>query len=130
MAVVSVSLPDDLVDDIDRAISANGYAGRSDIVRAAVREFLAHLTDAADGRRSATLTLLYPDGFERRVADIRHDYTDIVRSMVHAHAGENCLELFVLDGQARRIRQFEHALRAAKETRLVRVTYTDATGRR
>jgi len=124
MAVVSVSLPDELVGQIDAAIASEGYGGRSDITRAALRSFLAQTASSAEGRRTATLTLLYPDGFERRIADIRHDYTDVVRSMVHAHAGENCLEMFVLDGPARRIRQFEHALRAAKETRLVNVTYT------
>jgi CopG family transcriptional regulator, nickel-responsive regulator len=128
VAVVSVSLPEDLVDQADGAIAAHGYAGRSDLVRAALRAFLAGLGGPVEGRRSATLTLLYPDGFERRIADIRHDYTDVVRSMVHAHAGHNCLEMFVLDGPARRIRQFEHALRAAKETLLVNVTYTDAAG--
>ena len=126
MAVVSVSLPADLVQQADAAIASQDYGGRSELVRAALRDFLSRTADhATERRRTATLTLLYPDGFERRIADIRHDYTDVVRSMVHAHAGENCLEMFVLEGLARRIRQFEHALRAAKETLLVSVTYTD-----
>lgn len=140
MAVVSVSLPDSLVEQADAFIGERGYAGRSELVRAALRDFLAHeATPAAGAARSATLTLLYPEGHERKVGEIRHDFTDIVRSMMHGHIGAHghgahdkhhgfCVEVFVLEGSGRRIQQFGDALRAAKETRLVQTVYTDATG--
>lgn len=126
MAVVSVSLPDALVEQADAFILERGYAGRSELVRAALRDFLAHEAPAAAGPRSATLTLLYPEGHERKVGEIRHDYSDIVRSMMHGHAKGFCVEVFVLEGAGRRIQQFGDALRAAKETRLVQTVYTDA----
>lgn len=129
MAVVSVSLPDPLVEQADAFIAARNYAGRSELVRAALRDFLAHEAQPpSGGARAATLTLLYPEGHERKVGEIRHDYTDIVRSMMHAHAKGMCVEVFVLDGPGRRIQQFADALRAAKETRLVQTVYTDAAG--
>lgn len=127
MAVVSVSLPDNLVEQADAFIGERGYAGRSELVRAALRDFLAHeATPPGHGARSATLTLLYPEGQERKVGEIRHDHSDIVRSMMHAHAGGSCVEVFVLEGAAKRIQQFADALRASKETRLVQTVYTDA----
>ena len=49
---------------------------------------------ATTGQRSATLTLLYPEGHERKVGEIRHDFTDIVRSMMHGHAKGSCVEVF------------------------------------
>lgn len=129
MAVVSVSLPDALVDQADGFISERGYAGRSELFRAALRDFLAHATVPAGGApRSATLTLLYPEGHERKVGEIRHDFTDIVRSMMHGHTKGMCVEVFVLEGSARRIQQFADALRASKETRLVETIYTDPAG--
>ena len=142
MAVVSVSLPDSLVEQADAFIKDRGYAGRSELVRAALRDFLAHEAAPAAGQRSATLTLLYPEGHERKVGEIRHDHSDIVRSMMHGHVpprGETrrgahdaasakgyCVEVFVLEGPGRRIQQFADALRGAKETRLVQTVYTDA----
>ncbi|HUR68371.1 MAG TPA: CopG family ribbon-helix-helix protein [Candidatus Thermoplasmatota archaeon] len=129
MAVVSVSLPDSLVEQADAFIAERGYAGRSELVRAAMRDFLAH--EAAPGgaaARSATLTLLYPEGHERKIGEIRHGFTDIVRSMMHGHARGLCVEVFVLEGSGKRIQQFGDALRAAKETRLVQTVYTDAAG--
>ncbi|HET6403518.1 MAG TPA: CopG family ribbon-helix-helix protein [Candidatus Thermoplasmatota archaeon] len=128
MAVVSVSLPDTLVEQADAFIAERGYAGRSELVRAALRDFLAHEASPPSGHRSATLTLLYPEGHERKVGEIRHDFTDIVRSMMHGHARGYCVEVFVLEGPGKRIQQFGDALRGSKETRLVQTVYTDAAG--
>jgi CopG family nickel-responsive transcriptional regulator len=129
MAVVSVSLPDSLVEQADAFIGERGYAGRSELVRAALRDFLAHEAAPPGGAsRSATLTLLYPEGHERKIGEIRHGYTDIVRSMMHGHVKALCVEVFVLEGAGKRIQQFGDALRAAKETRLVQTVYTDAAG--
>lgn len=129
MAVISVSLPDALLAQADDFLHDRGFAGRSELVRAALRDFLGREGDAQrEGKRSATLTLLYPHGYERKIGEIRHDFTDVVRSMMHAHASDLCVEVFVLEGPARRIRQFADALRAARETRLAQLVYTDTGG--
>ena len=129
MTVVSVSLPDALVAQLDAFRDARGYSGRSELVRAALRDFLAReRQDDATGRKAATLTLLYPEGHEREVSDVRHEFSDIVRSMMHGHARGHCIEVFVLEGPARRIRAFADTLRAARETRLVQVVYAETAG--
>lgn len=129
MPIFSASVPDEVLEEMDAFIERRGYAGRSDLVRSALRDFLAREREASGGsaRRTATLTLLYPDGFERKIGEIRHDYGDIVRSMMHGHAGGSCVELFLLEGPAHRIQEFADALRGAKETRLVDVVHTDTT---
>lgn len=127
MPVISVSLPDTLLEQADTFLHARGYAGRSELVRAAMRDFLTRETsDEETGLRSATLTLLYPHGYERKIGEIRHEFTDIVRSMMHGHASDLCVEVFVLEGDAARIRRFADLLRAARDTRLVHVVHTDA----
>lgn len=130
MAVVSVSLPEALLAEADVFLARRGFAGRSELVRAALRDFLAREGDAPGaGARTATLTLMYPDGYERKIGEIRHDFTDIVRSMMHGHTKDLCVEVFVLEGSGRRIQQFADALRAARETRLVQAVWTDAAPR-
>lgn len=129
MAVVSISLPEPLLDEADAFLERRGFAGRSELFRAALRDFLHREADLeATGERSATMTLLYPDGYERKVAEIRHAYTDIVRSMMHGHTEDYCVEVFVLHGEAGRIRAFADALRAERDTQLVQTTYTDVAG--
>lgn len=131
MSVVSVSLPEALLEQADAFIRERGFEGRSDLVRAALRDFLAReRAPPAGGQRTATLTLVYPEGFERKIGEIRHEHTDVVRSMMHGHSREHCVEVFVLEGPARRIQQFVDRLRAARETRLAQATWTDPAGPR
>lgn len=131
MTIISASLPEPLVEQMDALIEARGFAGRSELLRAALREFVNRellagaATDAGKGIRSATLTLLYPEGSEKRVADVRHEYSEIVKSMMHAHTETHCVEVFILQGSAPRIREFADRLRTHKDAQLVQVTYTD-----
>lgn len=126
MAVVSVSLPDALLEQADAVIAARGFAGRSELVRAALRDLIvADQAAPASGMTSATVTLLYAHGGERRVGEIRHRFSDVVQSMMHGHAESSCVDLLLLKGQAPRIRGFVDALRAAPEARLVQAVYTE-----
>ncbi len=124
MAVVSVSLPDNLLEQVDSLIDARGYSGRSDLVRAALRDFVTREREnEVTGDVNATLTLLYPHGYERKIGEIRHEHTGIITSMMHGHAGEHCVEVFMLEGDAADVRAFVDALKRARETQLVRVAY-------
>lgn len=131
MTIISASLPGPLVEQMDALIASRGFAGRSELLRAALREFVNRetlaATDATTARtiRSATLTLLYPEGSEKRVADVRHEYSEIVKSMMHAHTESHCVEVFILQGSAPRIREFADRLRTHKDAQLVQITYTD-----
>ena len=127
MAVVSISLPDPLLESADRLIEKRGFHGRSEFVRACVRDFLAANAPAdAPGKRSATLTLVYPEGKERQFSAVRHTYGDVIRTMIHGHAGETCIEVFVLEGKAERLQALADSLRGARDALQVALTYTDA----
>lgn len=131
MGIISVSLPDVLLEQVDAFIDARGYAGRSEVVRAALRDFLTREagSDGDERERSATLTLLYPEGYEKKIGEVRHEFTDIVQSLVHSHTEASCVEVFLLRGPSRRIRQFSDSLRALRETEMVSATYTDPPGK-
>lgn len=126
MAVVSISLPDVLLEEAESLVHDRGFAGRSELVRAALRDFIAqHDGDSTEGRRTATLTLVYAHGHERVFSTIRHHHLDVVRTALHSHSGERCVELFVLEGDASRIRSFHDGLVATREALRVSLAYTD-----
>ena len=126
MPVVSISLPEPLLEEADALLKREGFAGRSELARAALRDFIAaHDEDAGLEQRTATLTLVYAHGHERVFSTIRHHHLDVVRTALHGHSGERCVELFVLEGPAERIRSFAGALRATREALRVSLTYTD-----
>lgn len=129
MAVVSISLPDGLLDRADAFAEERGYAGRSELFRAALREFLDREDDVdREGDRSATVTVSYPDGAERTVSEIRHRYSDVVEAMMHGHSQEACVEVFMLHGDGERVQGFTDALRGLRDVRLAKRVFTDRPG--
>ena len=65
MSIMSVSLPDSLVQQMDGLTKERGFAGRSDFVRAAIRDFVQQLMldQTKRGKHSATITLLQAPAF-------------------------------------------------------------------
>ena len=127
MAVVSISLPDPLLQSADRVIAQRDFSGRSEFVRACVRDFLAaHAAKDRAGKRTATLTLVYPEGKEKQFSRLRHKFGDVVRTMIHGHSGDSCMELYVLEASGERIQGFADALRGTRDALQVALTFTDA----
>lgn len=125
MAVVSISLPERLLERADAFIERRGYAGRSELFRAAARDLLNEEIRGVEGDRSATLTVVYPDEVQEKVGQARHEFGDIVGSMMHGHAGEHCTEMFMLEGPGERIQQFLDHLRGIRALRLAELVFTD-----
>ncbi|MEA3199220.1 MAG: CopG family transcriptional regulator, nickel-responsive regulator [Thermoplasmata archaeon] len=129
MAVVSISLPDALLGKADALIEKRGFSGRSELLRACLRDYLvATAAEDREGDRSASVTLVYPHGEEKPFARIRHEYADVVRSMMHGHARKACIEIFVVEGPAARVRGFVDALRGTRSALQVGAVYADAWG--
>jgi len=128
LGIISVSLADALVDQMDRLVSARGYSGRSDFIRAALRDHVHQLgqEQAHRGRRSATITLLYPDELERKVSEINHAAGRIVKSLMHSHLGNGkCVTVFVVEGEAEQVQKLTTQFRGLRDTEIVRATYMD-----
>lgn len=119
MAVVSVSLPDHLLDQIDEFSEEHGYSGRSELVRDATRSLIGEFEDTKlEGNELVgTVTAIFEDtGVEKKMIDLRHDYDEIVKSNVHSHIGDNyCMEHFVLEGSLDEIREFVGSMRSTTD---------------
>lgn len=125
MAVVSISVPDDLVDDMDASIASGAYRGRSEWMRAASRHYLQHgAADAMDGGADAgrhvhgSLTLVYQEGHEARISDVRHAFHDVVLSMMHTHCEpEVCMDVLIIGGPGHRITALRQAVDRMREVK-------------
>lgn len=121
MAVVSVSMPDELLDRLDAFASKHGYSGRSEVIREASRKLLGEFedTDLAGRELMGIVTVLFDYDsrtVEEHMMHLRHDHEDIVASNFHGHVGESyCMELFVLEGSLDQISTFVGKIRATKD---------------
>ncbi|WP_455364032.1 CopG family ribbon-helix-helix protein, partial [[Eubacterium] cellulosolvens] len=83
--------------------------GRSEIIRAGLRMLL---TEAKE-KESLTspirgiLLLIHGHESENTVTEVKHDFLDVIYTQLHNRFKEGkCLELFLLEGSARRIKEF------------------------
>ncbi len=122
MSVVSVSMPEELLERIDEFAADHGYTGRSEVVREAARNLLGEFQDRRleDRELMGIVTVLFDfetTSVEERMMHLRHDHEHLVVSNFHSHVGDHyCMELFVLEGQLEEISTFVGKIRATQDT--------------
>ncbi len=123
MPVVSVSMPDSLLHELDEFIQDHGYSGRSEAVREGTRGLLAEFDDQDfNGKQIVcVITTIFDhnSGAEVALSEVFHANQDLVTSNVHSHAGSNCLELFVVEGPVDDISSYVSRLRAVSGVKTV-----------
>lgn len=105
--VVSISLNKDMIRELDALQKTLGFTGRSEIVRAGIRTFIQEekQKQSMKGSQNAILMVVHNDEFDDQVAGIKHDYEDLIKTHLHNKIdGDRCAELFLLDGDAKRIK--------------------------
>lgn len=103
MTIVSISLNEKILGEIDRIQNEFGFSGRSEVIRAGARLLIAEKKDIEKlvGDIHSVLLLIHDQESENIVSDIKHRFEDITKTQIHSHLRKNkCLELFVLDGDA------------------------------
>ena len=130
MTVVSVSMPEELLDRIDQFAEEHGYTGRSEVVRESARNLLGEFEDKRleDRDLMAVVTVLFDfegSNVEERMMELRHEHDGLVQSNFHSHVGDHhCMELFVLEGSLEAISTFVGKVRAARDTLTVDYSVT------
>ena len=106
MPIVSISLNDEILKELDKLQGSMGFTGRSEIIRAGIRTFVQEEKQKRDlkGKQNAVLIVVHADEFDDQVARIKHDYEDLIRTHLHNKIdGDRCMEMFFLDGDSKNI---------------------------
>ena len=125
MVIVSVSINEKLLEDIDSIKNEMGFSGRSDVIRASARMLIADNREKSTmtGETDSVLTLIHSQDAEDKVSDIKHDYEDIINTQIHTHLKEHkCLEIFILDGDVQRMYQLAKTFQTTKKMDYVKLT--------
>ena len=116
MTIISISLTDEILNEIDKFQQEFGFSGRSEVMRAGARMLLADNKEKEnlEGRLNSVLLLIHTQKVEGTVTEIKHKYEDIISTQIHNHLREDkCLEVFILEGDAARIKQLVRLFRAS-----------------
>jgi CopG family transcriptional regulator, nickel-responsive regulator len=106
MTIVSLSLNDEILGQLDHLAKEQRFSGRSEAVRAAVRMFADEYQQKKKltGTRSAVLLVTYEERYAEDFAVVRHKHLRIIRTQLHDHLDDHrCMELLLLRGDSKDI---------------------------
>ena len=103
MPIVSISLTEEILNEIDSLQKNLGFSGRSDAIRAGIRSFVSEekQKENLSGNVNAILLVVHNDEYDNQVNGIKHSYEDLITTHLHSKIeGDKCMELFLLKGEA------------------------------
>jgi len=106
MPIISISLNDEILSELDKLQSSMGFSGRSEAIRAGIRAFVSEEKQKADlsGNIHAILLVVHNDEFDHVVSGITHNFEDLITTHLHSKIEkEKCMELFLIDGDAEKV---------------------------
>lgn len=124
MPIISISLNEKLLEEIDKIKDEIGFSGRSDVIRASARMLIADNREKEDleGEINSILVLIHKQEAEDKVTEIKHDFEDIINTQIHSHMKDNtCLELFILEGNADRTKEISKKFQTSRKIDYVKL---------
>jgi CopG family nickel-responsive transcriptional regulator len=134
MQRVTITIDDELAEELDHFMAGRGYANRSEAIRDLARSGLQQAATEVAGSRPCVAALVYIYDHEARELPKRltrdfHDRHDLAHTTLHVHLDhENCLEVTVLKGRGAEVQRFADHIIAERGVRHGHVVYLPADG--
>ena len=126
VTIISVSVPDKLLEHVEESIKEQGFANRSEIVRQALRTYITETRSLKEleGKVAASITIIYErESAKGQISEIQHSFGDIISTFLHAHIEEDyCLEVIVVKGEAETFRKLVDAFRTNEQISQIKIS--------
>ena len=114
-----VSIEPTLLKKFDHMIAKEGYTNRSEAIRDLIRKNLIHETIQNQNTEAiGTLTMIYDHhtgNLTNKLLDLQHQHHKEILTTTHIHiTHNNCLEVLILQGKTRNIRQLADNITSLK----------------
>ncbi|HEX7142396.1 MAG TPA: CopG family ribbon-helix-helix protein [Nitrososphaeraceae archaeon] len=127
MPIISISLNEHIIQELDKLQKFLGFSGRSEIVRASVRNLLLEekRIDELSGVLHSVLLVIHDEKSDQEISEIRHGFDKIINTHIHNKIDKDrCLEIFVLYGDAREIKNITKRFQGNRKMDQVRLVVT------
>lgn len=117
MTIVSVSLNRTILDDMDKLQKSHGFSGRSELVRAGIRNLLSEERKRQDlsGMLHALFLAVHDEDSDEEVTEMRHVYDKLINTHMHSKIDrDRCLEIFLVRGDAYEVKEMTKKFQANK----------------
>lgn len=126
----SIAMPEELLMQFDNLVARRGTAkNRSEVIRDLVRDSLVDEEwEDPNAEIVGTLTLVFnhhSSDLQRKLDTIQHTHHDMIISSMHVHLdSHNCLEVIVMRGSSKTIREIADSILGVKGVKHGRLTST------
>jgi CopG family nickel-responsive transcriptional regulator len=117
MQRVTITIDDELMEELDRIIEDRGYQNRSEAIRDLARAGIREAAQTLDRKSDCIAALVYvydhnARQLSKRLADTFHDHHELSLASMHAHLDhDNCMEVTILRGKTAQVQHFaEHVI--------------------
>lgn len=127
MPIISISLNENIIQELDKLQKFLGFSGRSEIVRASVRNLLLEekKIDELSGILHSVLLVIHDEKSDQEISEIRHGFDKIINTHIHNKIDKDrCLEIFVLYGDAKEIKNITKKFQGNRKMDQVRLVVT------
>jgi len=124
MPIVSISLNDQLLKEIDDTQRKFGFSGRSEIIRTGIRMLNKDYKQKEDlfGDMDGVFLVVHNQNVEDTVTEIKHKFDDVITTHIHSPLREKkCLEIFIIKGEAERIKKLLNLFQTNKNINYVKL---------
>jgi CopG family nickel-responsive transcriptional regulator len=124
MPIISISLNENILEEMANSQNTLGFSGRSELIRAAVRMFITETKtqNEISGKINGILITSHHQDTEHFVTNVKHKYEDIITTQIHSRLESGkCLEIFILEGTAERAKQMLRTLQTHKKIDYVKL---------
>ncbi len=123
MTVVSVSLSDENIADLDRIQETYGLGGRSEAVRTAISSAMSEIQDMAglEGLVEGVLIIIKRDHADPWMGVIQAKHTGAIKTQLHSHLkNRKCLEVMIISCDASEFREMIRDIESAGKADYIR----------
>jgi CopG family nickel-responsive transcriptional regulator len=127
MQRITITLDDDLMDELDQMIVAHGYQNRSEAIRDFTRAGMQQVAQKGgkSGRCVAALVYVYDHAardLSRRLVENYHGHHNLSMATLHVHLDDaNCMEVTALKGTGAEVQHFADHIIAERGVRYGRL---------
>lgn len=116
MQRITITVDDDLMNDLDALIALKGYANRSEAVRDLVRSSMKEVAIESDAKSQCVGVLSYvykhdARDLAKKLTTSHHEHHHMSVASLHVHLDEDlCLEVSLLKGEMKAVKQFADSI--------------------
>ncbi len=119
-----MSFPEQMIKEMSEIQESQGFTGRSELVRAAIRLLLEDSKEknSLTGKVAALVVVTHNQDDEGPITALKHQFEGIVRTHIHSKISrDNCVELFLVEGEGSKVASMTKAFQKEEKMKSVKL---------